>query len=126
MPHVRWCGVVGGGVVFLLVVWCCGVVVLLCVVVPHVPELEPHHASRRDTRRSLSHFGALGRRDTHATARGMARNMRAHDTQRIVASRAGCVTRHGMVNAFDRGNSTKIPSPRMGPAERPTDPGRRN
>ena len=26
----------------------------------------------------------------------------------------------------DRGNSTKIPSPRMGPAEGPTDPGRRN
>ena len=25
-----------------------------------------------------------------------------------------------------RGNSTKIPSPRMDPAERPTDPGRRN
>ena len=68
--------------------------------VPHV--LEPHNASRRDTRRRPSHFGALGRRDAHATARGTARNVRAHDTQRTVASRTGCVTRHGMMNAFEQ------------------------
>ena len=89
-------------------------------------KVQDREASRRPRRRrTLAHVGSTSARPASSDRR----------SRRPLACKLRPARRHLRLRRHkrppkrrqlhSRGNSTKIPSPRMDPAERPTDPGRR-